>query len=153
MTRVLVVWLALACLTLPAPDAEAVGGAGGGQAGSEYERAVQLIESAEYGSAVPVLERLHRAGPENADVLNLLGFAHRRLGQLDDALRYYHEALAIEPLHLGANEYLGELHLEQGDDAAAEQRLQVLETACPSGCEERDELAEAIDAYRKTHGR
>ena len=40
-------------------------------------------------------------------VYDPLGFAHHRLDHLDDALRYYyHGALAIEPLHSGANEHL-----------------------------------------------
>ena len=154
MTRALVVvlWLAMTCVQ-PRP-ANAVGGTtGGGQEASEYNRVVQMIEAEEYRSAIPVLERLHGAEPENADVLNLLGFAHRRLGRLEAALRFYREALAIDPLHLGANEYLGELHLERGELAAAQKRLGVLETACPTGCEERDELADAIEAHRKAHGR
>ncbi len=150
MTRILVValWLAMTCVQPRA--ANAVGGAaGGGQAAPEYDRVVQLVEAEEYRSAIPVLERLHRAEPENADVLNLLGFAHRKLGRLTPAFRFYREALAIEPQHLGANEYLGELHLERGELGAALKRLDVLETACPKGCEERDELADAIAAYRK----
>ena len=153
MTRILVIalWLAMACVQPRA--ANAVGSAaGGGQAAPEYDRVVQLIEAEEYSSAIPVLERLHGDEPENADVLNLLGFAHRKLGRLELAFRFYREALAIEPLHLGANEYLGELHLERGELAAAQKRLGVLETACPKGCEERDELADAIAAYRKAQG-
>lgn len=153
MTRILVIalWLAMTCVQ--PRTANAVGSAaGGGQAAPEYDRVVQLIEAKEYSSAIPVLERLHRAEPENADVLNLLGFAHRKLGRFKLAFRFYREALDIEPLHLGANEYMGELHLERGELAAAQKRLGVLETACPKGCEERDELADAIAAYRKVHG-
>ena len=68
------------------------------------------------------------------------------------AFDYYRRALAIEPRHLGANEYLGELYLETGELAKAEERLRELAIACPSGCEERDELSEAIDAYKAERG-
>ena len=70
----------------------------------------------------------------------------RRTGRLDDAFIWYGKALAIDPLHRGANEYLGGLLLETSDVAKARERLAALEIACPNGCEEHDELAEAIDA-------
>ena len=119
---------------------------------SSYERAVRLVEAAEYEDALESLEDLNRTEPGNADVLNMLGYAHRKLGRVEAAFGYYREALAIEPRHLGANEYLGELYLETGDLEMAQERLAELATACPSGCEERDELSEAIAAYRKAHG-
>ena len=73
-------------------------------------------------------------------------------GRIETAFDYYREALAIEPRHLGANEYLGELYLETDDLERAEERLGELAAACPSGCEERTELAEAIRAYKEAHG-
>ena len=117
-----------------------------------YERAVDLVEAADYEEALEVLVTLNRNEPGNADVLNMLGFAHRKLGRVETAFDYYRDALAIEPRHLGANEYLGELYLETGELEKAEERLGELVAACPSGCEERDELSEAIAAYRKAHG-
>ena len=51
-----------------------------------------------------------------------------------------------------STEYLGELYLEAGELEKAQERLRELVAACPSGCEERDELAEAIAAYRQAHG-
>jgi predicted Zn-dependent protease len=119
---------------------------------SEYEQAVELVEAADYEEALEVLVTLNRNEPGNADVLNMLGFAHRKLGRVETAFDYYRDALAIEPRHLGANEYLGELYLETGELEKAEERLGELVAACPSGCEERDELSEAIAAYRKAHG-
>ena len=117
-----------------------------------YEQAVELVEAAEYREAIEVLQTLNREGPGNADVLNMLGFAHRKVGRVERAFDHYREALALEPRHLGANEYLGELYLETGELEKAEERLGELAAACPSGCEERNELSEAIAAYRKAHG-
>ena len=152
-------WALVLAVTLGTAGAPAAApGAGDDDTGgtdeirSAYERAVKLVETADYEDALEVLETLDREESGNADVLNMLGFAHRKLGRLDTAFDYYRQALAIEPRHLGANEYLGELYLETGELERAEERLGELVAACPSGCEERDELSEAIAAYRKAHG-
>jgi hypothetical protein len=57
--------------------------------------------------------------------------------------------LQIDPQHRGANEYLGELYLQIGQLDKAEERLEVLDKECFFGCEEFDELKEAIADYRK----
>ena len=119
---------------------------------SAYEQAVELVEAADYEDAIRIRDRLDRDESGNADVLNMLGYAHRKLGRVVPAFDYYRKALAVEPRHLGANEYLGELYLETGELERAEERLGELVAACPSGCEERDELSEAIAAYRKSRG-
>lgn len=152
-------WVLALALSLGAIGAPpAASGAGGDdtdgtdETRTGYERAVELVEAADYEEALEVLVTLNRNEPGNADVLNMLGFAHRNLGRVETAFDYYRDALAIEPRHLGANEYLGELYLETGELEKAEERLGELVAACPSGCEERDELSEAIAAYRKAHG-
>ena len=152
-------WVLALALSLGAIGAPpAASGAGGDdtdgtdETRTGYERAVELVEAADYEEALEILVTLNRNEPGNADVLNMLGFAHRKLGRVETAFDYYRDALAIEPRHLGANEYLGELYLETGELEKAEERLGELVAACPSGCEERDELSEAIAAYRKAHG-
>ena len=136
----------------PAPAAGDEDTSGADETRSGYERAVRLVEAADFEGALEILENLNRSEPGNADVLNMLGYAHRKLGRVEAAFDHYREALAIEPRHLGANEYLGELYLETGELEKAEERLAELAIACPSGCEERDELSEAIAAYKKAHG-
>ena len=152
--------LAMALLVGAVPWQHAVcagSGADGGNGGGSgtptaYEGAEALVEAARYRKAIRTLEKLNRKGPGNADVLNLLGFAHRKLGEVETAFDYYRKALAADPGHLGANEYLGELYLETDRLREAEGRLARLDEACPSGCEERRELAEAIDAYKAARG-
>ena len=117
-----------------------------------YERAVGLVEAGDYDDALEILVDLNRTESGNADVLNMLGYSYRKLGRVEAAFDHYRQALAIEPRHLGANEYLGELYLETGELKKAQERLRELAAACPSGCEERDELSEAIAAYKKAHG-
>ena len=136
----------------PAPAAGDEDTSGTDETRSGYERAVKLVEAADYEDALEILEKLNREESGNADVLNMLGYAHRKLGRVETAFGHYREALAIEPRHLGANEYLGELYLETGELDKAEERLAELAIACPSGCEERDELSEAIAAYKKAQG-
>ena len=46
----------------------------------------------------------------------------------------------------GAREYLGELYVETGDLPKARDQLAVLEKLCPQGCEEREDLEQAIAA-------
>ena len=118
---------------------------------ARLEEAVRLIEARRFAEALPPLERLATDQPENADVFNLLGFAYRNTGDLDRSGPAYERALALQPDHRGALEYQGELFLLQGDAAGAEANLSKLERLCASPCEERDELAEAIQAWRAAH--
>ena len=148
----LAVFLFGASMPLAVPAAGSDDTSGTDQARSAYERAVKLVEATDYEDAIRVLRKLNGKEPGNPDVLNMLGFSQRRLGRTESAFGYYHQALAIDPLHRGANEYLGELYLETGELEKAQERLAALAAACSSDCEERRELAEAIDAYKAAHG-
>lgn len=106
-----------------------------------------LIDAERFAEALPLLEALALDLPANADVANLLGFAHRKLGNLEAGAAAYRRALHLEPDHLGALEYQGELFLTLGDRAAAEANLARLRSLCPSPCEETDDLAEAIATF------
>lgn len=115
-----------------------------------YKQAKDLVEAQQYAKAIPLLEQsLHDKGP-SADVLNMLGFSYRKTGDVNKGLDYYLQALKLEPNHLGANEYLGELYLEMNDLPKAEERLQVLQKACGT-CEEQQDLDKAVAAYKKAH--
>ena len=82
--------------------------------------------------------------PDDADALNLLGYAYRKLQQWDESRAYYERALKIAPAHLGALEYMGELELQTGNPDAARTLLIRLQVACPEGCPELDDLIEAF---------
>jgi len=122
-----------------------------GSGSSQYDAARAKVEAEDYRGAMPMLEKLLAKNPRDADVLNLMGYSTRKLGNPDKALDYYQKALAIDPRHIGANEYLGELYLEMKDLPKAEERLQVLTGAC-NGCEEQQELEEKIAAYKAENG-
>lgn len=118
----------------------------------DYAAGRQLVEDGKYAEAIPLLEKAIAADAKNADALNYLGYSNRQLGNHDAALSHYQAALAIEPRHRGANEYLGELYLTLGDVAKAEERLEVLDEACFFGCDEYTELKNAIAAYKTKTG-
>jgi len=110
--------------------------------------AARLIETGQYRQAIPLLRKAAAKDPNNADIQNSLGFAYRKAKLFDDAMRHYKAALKLVPDHRGANEYLGELYLELGRLAEAEERLKVLAAACRFRCEELQELEEAIAKYK-----
>ena len=115
---------------------------------SDYRKAEKAVDAGDYRGALPHLKQALEDDPKNADVHNLLGYSYRKLGNTAKAFEHYGIALELAPKHRGANEYLGELYLETGQLEKAEQRLKVLDQACFFGCEEYDELKEAIEAYK-----
>ena len=116
----------------------------------DWSAAKAAIDKDDYEAAIPLLQKVVARVADNADAYNYLGYAHSRLDRYDEALAYYQKALAIDPKHRGANEYLGELYLKLGDVAGAEQRLKVLDRACWLGCEEYTELKKAIADFKAT---
>lgn len=124
-----------------------------GASDTPYSRSLDAVEDGRYEEAVPVLLDVVDRNPTNADALNYLGYSYRKLGRYDEARTYYERALAVDPEHRGANEYLGELFLELDQPELAEERLVILDDACGLfGCEEYDELKEKIAEYRRKHG-
>src|ERR1700745_1785601 len=78
-----------------------------------------------------------------------VGYAYRRLRQLDPAMRHYQQALTLNPRHRSAHEHLGEAYLVQGDLIKAQEHLAALEGICLIPCEEYDDLKRAIAEYNK----
>ena len=109
-----------------------------------YAAAVGLINTERYAEALDVLARAEAAVGPHPDVLNYMGFASRKLGHTDAALAYYNEALRLDPSHLGATEYLGELYIQLGRMDDARRQLARLDGLCAYGCEQREELARWI---------
>lgn len=119
-------------------------------ASDPYEQALDLIDDEKYAQAIPLLEQSIQDKGEYADALNELGYANRKLGNWSAGMENYLKALKLEPNHLGANEYLGELYLEQKDLPNAEAQLAKLAAACGT-CEEQEELAESIAEYKQAN--
>ena len=108
----------------------------------------EQIAAKNWSSAIEELKRLNDTG--DADWNNLMGYSLRK-GPTPDfagAEKFYDEALRIDPKHRGALEYSGELYLQTGDLARAEQRLAALDKACFLPCSEYSDLKKAIAQYK-----
>ena len=104
------------------------------------------VKEGAWERALALLQPYAQAQPDDADAHNLLGYSLRKLQRFAESEAAYGRALALDPGHLGAHEYLGELMLLLGRRDRALHHLQVLERLCGTGCEEYQELRRAIDA-------
>lgn len=111
------------------------------------------IQAKQWPAAIDELHKLNATA--NADWNNLMGYAQRKQATPDlaAAQRYYDAALRINPKHLGALEYAGELALMKGELPVAEARLAALDKACNARCEEFDDLKKAIARYKASGNR
>ena len=118
---------------------------------NNYSKAVKLVKAAKkyendgkldkankrYMKALKLLIKSNKSKPNKADTLNYLGFTTRKLGDFETGEKYYLQGLAIEPNHIGINEYLGELYVQTNRIDKAKERLEVLKNC---NCEEYGEL-------------
>ena len=134
-------------------SAYADGGGSGGKSQyshlpSDFDKAVESIEAEDFSMAIKQLESLQNTRNNDADVLNLLGYSHRKLNDFTLAEEYYTRALSIEPEHKGANEYMGQLYLQTDRLDKAEERLKVLKKASFFPNKQYRKLKKAIKAYK-----
>ena len=128
---------------------------------SNYDKAVESIKFAKkyeakgkfekakkrYAKAQKLLLKSNSEKPNKADTLNYLGFTTRKLGDYENGDKYYLQGLAIEPNHIGINEYLGEIYVATNRLDLAKERLKILENC---NCEEYKELKQIIDGTKKS---
>lgn len=112
----------------------------------DFEQLKRQIENNSAEAAATTLQQALADDPSNPDLLNLLGYANRRLGRWEQSREFYSRALALDPRHKGALEYMGELELELDNVDAATILLRQLEKECPAGC---DELSDLLLAFSK----
>jgi tetratricopeptide (TPR) repeat protein len=94
-----------------------------------------------YEKAQKLLIQSNEKFPNKADTLNYLGFTTRKLGDYEKGEKYYLQGLAIDPIHKGINEYLGELYVATGRHNLAVERLEVLKNC---NCKEYEDLKAII---------
>jgi tetratricopeptide (TPR) repeat protein len=110
-----------------------------------YLAAGDLVLKARYADALPLLFRIRdRNDPQ---VLNLIGYSTRKLGDVDKGIDYYHRALAIDPNYTKARQYLGEAYLLKDDVAKAKEQLMEIADRCGGPCEDYELLVTAIAAH------
>ena len=112
---------------------------------ASYADAKALVDAGKYDDALPALVTITTDDPQNADAWNLLGFTHRMLGHNDESAQAYLVVLDINPNHLGALEYQGELFINTGKMDLAKANLAKLQSLCGT-CEEYEDLDKALKA-------
>ena len=90
-----------------------------------------------YAQAFSKLEKAYKSDKKNPDILNYMGYTTRKVGNFDQAEKFYLEGLKIKPNHNGINEYLGELYVQINQINKANERLAVLKNC---NCDEYNEL-------------
>jgi tetratricopeptide (TPR) repeat protein len=134
-------------------DSSSSGSSSGGDTSKEtlYEDAVKLVKRAGklerkeknekakklYSQAFKKLEKAYKSDKKNPDILNYMGFTTRKVGNFDQAEKFYLEGLKIQPNHNGINEYLGELYVQTNRIDKANERLAALKNC---NCDEYNEL-------------
>ena len=109
--------------------------------------AKKLIKNDKHERAIKKLKKAIKEEPDNADIYNYLGFAHRKILDYDKSKIYYEKALSIQPDHKLALEYQGKLFLKLDDVHSAQSNLVKLRMLCPEGCDELTDLDIAISKY------
>jgi tetratricopeptide (TPR) repeat protein len=105
--------------------------------------AYALAKQDRFQEALNVLDLLEN--PNTPEALNYRGFATRKLGRTDEGISFYLKSVALDPNYAQVREYLGEAYVIQGKLDLAESQLATIKTICGMGCEEYQDLAQAIE--------
>lgn len=120
--------------------------------------ATEAIRDERWHEAIESLDRFVARRPWDDDAQTLLGYAYRKLGEFQRSLDHYERALALNPYHLGAMEYMGEAFVEMGRPKNAREILDRIEATCRRSfgdahwleeCHEWQELAERLRAPQR----
>ncbi len=123
----------------------------------DFHIGADLIQHGKIAEAVPYLDSAVDQSPDDVEILNYLGFAHRALAahrtgtsrgaELRLSAAYYRRVLEQDLNQKAFLGYMGELYLSEDDVASARSELKSLDRECPEGCAEHDHLAASLAAY------
>ena len=151
-------------ITSPAFSAGSSGGSSGGgeeKPVTQYQIAEKMIKKAKkfekknktdkaqkhYKKAIGYLLKHNKEFPADPNTLNYLGFAHRKIGDYENAEIYYSMGLELDPKHVGINEYMGELFVATNRLDKAKERLAVLKDC---NCKEYKDLKLVIEGKKES---
>lgn len=86
-----------------------------------YDAGRELAYADRFEDAIGVLKVAQNQ--QDPRVLNYLGFANRKMGNVTIGMDYYRQALAINPDYVLARSYMGQAMLLEGDVSGAEAQL------------------------------
>ena len=121
----------------------------GAQLDPEFAAGKAAIAAKDWKAAIASLSSAALRDTRNADIQNYLGYAYRHTGRLELAFKHYQRALALDPRHRGAHEYVGEAYLMVDNLAKAEEHLAALQRICLIPCGEYADLKKAVAEYRR----
>jgi tetratricopeptide (TPR) repeat protein len=114
----------------------------------DFAGARQLVLEGQYEAGIAALQALKF--DDHPDIAAFIGFAHRKLGHLDEARNWYKRALAADPEHKLAISFYGMLRAENGDRAGAQGDLDHLKKICGgTECNEYLALAAVLAAQQR----
>lgn len=111
----------------------------------------KAVAAQNWSEAITQFKLATEESPNDADAWNMLAYSYRMSGDIEAAFANYQTALAIDPNHKDAHEYIGEAYLQIGDLAGAEKHLDLLDEICWLGCDQKDELEDAIAAWKSAN--
>ena len=117
-----------------------------------YQKAEKYIDKKKYKKSLKILKSLIKRedlGDRRADIYNLLGYSYRKNSKpnLDKSYAAYMMALELDPYHIGAHEYLGELYLMLGKKNKAIEMLNRLEKLVDINSDEYIDLKNDINNF------
>lgn len=152
--------LGVTVASIPAPASAAGGGSEAPRSGSaaqpddpDYTAAVQAIKAGDFAAAIRLLDGVVKRDGTNADAYNWLAYAVRKGGDPARSIPIYQRALAIDPKHRGAHEYIGEAYLALDNVPKAREHLARLDSLCFFPCAEYRDLKKAVETYEKSGGK
>ena len=116
----------------------------------DFAAGKKALGAGDWNAAIAALKLAALRDTRNPDIQNYIGYAYRRLRQLEPAFTHYQQALAINPRHRSAHEHLGEAYLVAGNLVKAEEHLAALEEVCLISCVEQGDLKTAIAAFKSS---
>ncbi len=108
----------------------------------------KAIDAKKWTEAIDQFKKVIAADADNADAHNYLGYAYRWTNKMDESFKHYNIAIKLSPNHRGAHEYIGVAYLKVNQPAKAKEHLARLEKICGLKCEEYQDLARALAAYK-----
>jgi Flp pilus assembly protein TadD len=115
---------------------------------ADFDAGKAAVAKEDWPTAIASLKKAVATEPNNPEAHNLLGYATRKSGDARGSLAHYQQALALDPKHIGAHEYIGEAYLMLNDVPKAEEHLAKLSDLCTFGCKEERALKAAIAAHK-----
>ena len=107
-----------------------------------YQVGHDLALAGYYNEALDTLGAIR--DKNDAMVLTMIGYSTRKLGNTEEGIAIYHQALAIDPDNVNTHEYLGEGYLASGRVDLAKAELDTLSKLCGTQCEQYQDLQKAI---------